>query len=234
MEMNKLTLFSHFDLGYFYTTFSLSEFVRKFFFYSLSVDESKTSKTEAEYHVLNQVGFSVLPKGEVSAYSPPVDASLGKTVFVTMFYLNEEGSPKILHDNKPVEAKTSWVISRLGGLVESCQKKPFVAALDNLDHSLDTCSECQGLSNVCKVCFIETRISKIQENIGTIQKCQLGHSLVQLLSDLQTEKICRKNEEGKKMLKQIEDLAKAYWSLETDTKRVVSKVKAYGESLEVV
>ena len=180
------------------------------------------------------MGFSVLPKGDVSAYSPPVDASPGKTVFVTMFYLNEEGRPQILHENKPVEAKTTWVISRLGGLVESCPKKPFVGVLDKLDHSLDPCSECQWLKNVCKVCFVEVTMRKIQESIGTIQMCQLGHLLVQLLSYLKTKKICSKNDEGKKMMNQIEGLAEGYWSLEMDTKRVVRKVKTYGEKLQVV
>jgi hypothetical protein len=81
---------------------------------------------------------------------------------------------------------------------------------------------------------VEEELGKLQNTIGGFQNCQLGNSLVQVLSVLRTEEICRKNDEGKRMLQQIDDLAKAYWSLETDTERVIMRVQAYGENLEVV
>ena len=67
-----------------------------------NANKTSTSETKAEYHMLQQAGFSILPKGEVTSYA-------SKTVFATLFYLTEDGVPEILHNNKPMEKKTSSI-----------------------------------------------------------------------------------------------------------------------------
>jgi len=195
------------------------------------VEGSTNSEVKAEYHVLNQAGFSILPKGEITAYTPPSEASNSNTVYVTMFYLKDDGTSETLQDNVPLAKKSSWVITRLGGLTESLSFDPFVGVADNKNHATESCTSCT-LYDVCNLCYVETQICKVQNSIGTIQVCHLGRSLVNLLVDLQKEKVCSKNDKGKKMLKDIEDLAKKYWSLETITKRVIRDIQTYGENLQ--
>lgn len=174
------------------------------------VEASINTESNAEYHVLNQAGFSKLPTGEVTVYTPPSEDSNSNTVFVTMFYLNQDRTPEILHENKPVEKKTSWVITRLGGLTESKQDYPFVSVVDNKNHSTESCTRCSIVHGVCSICYFETQICNVQNSIGTIQECHLGRSLVNLLVNLQKEKICSKNETGKTMLTGIKELANKY------------------------
>ena len=197
-----------------------------------NANKTSTSETQAEYHILQQAGFSILPKGEVTSYAPPTDVSNSTTVFATLFYLTEDGVPEILHNNKPMGKKTSWIITRQGGLVESKNGYPWLSLSDEKNHGSEACTTCSTFSGVCEVCYIETKMSLIQESIGTIQVCNLGHSLVELLANLQTEKIISKNKEGQLMLKDIEKLAQKYWLLETKTKRVVRDIQSYGEMLE--
>jgi hypothetical protein len=69
-------------------------------------------KMKNEYHHFVNAGFSKLPRGEVTDYHPLYEVGKSITVYVSMFYITEDDQVEILHDNKPVEIKTSWVITR--------------------------------------------------------------------------------------------------------------------------
>jgi hypothetical protein len=69
---------------------------------------------------------------------------------------------EILHDNKPVELNSNWVITRLGGLMESEADNPFVSLVDSVNHKDESCDNCASLGELCNVCFVESKLGKIQ------------------------------------------------------------------------
>ena len=80
--------------------------------------------------------------------------------------------------------------------------------------------------------LLKSNPSKIQDSIGTVQSCHLATNLVDLLVEFKKEKKCCKTKDGKMMIKNIEELAENYWSLEMETMTVVKDIQAYGENLQ--
>jgi hypothetical protein len=79
---------------------------------TLSAGVATKKEIRTEFHHLVPPGFSKLPRGEVTDYQPSYEVGRSNTVYVSMFYITEDDQVEILHDNKPVEIKTSWVITR--------------------------------------------------------------------------------------------------------------------------
>ena len=192
------------------------------------LEKSSTSEAKTEYNVLHTSGFSILPEGEVTSYYPPSEASNSSTVFVTIYYLEKDGTPVICHNCRPLKINTSWIITKKGGLVPS---KHCISTSNGKNHGNEVCPFCTP-TYFCRFCDIERMRADMQESIGIFQICHLSESLIDFRANLENVNGLSKNEDGRFILREISTLAEQYCQLETKTLLVIQSIQSYGENLK--
>ena len=182
-------------------------------------------------------GFEMMAIREVKKLEKvPDECKESDTVYITIVNHNPEGERKIVVKNKAhIVNNTSVIVTATGGIVSAKRFKLVPAAwIDEAgkNHESDPCEECRSVSSVCTVCLVESKMGLIQKSIGVVQGCRVAETLVKTIEKMSKQKVTKKEAEAAQMMKDIEELAKHYWVLESKTKRSVRDVSAYGTSLK--
>ena len=171
-----------------------------------------------------------MPKAALTTFKPPSNHT--KTVYLTVLYYDSEGNERKIAEDVPHGESHTVIVTGTGGIVDAKDRRYPWIDLNGVDHRQNPCELCSTISSVCSFCMVDSRLKEIQFSIGVVQDCRLAKSLVRTIANAKENSVVQKQNEAKEMLKEIENLARSYWTLETKTKRAVGNVKVYGESLK--
>ena len=170
-----------------------------------------------------------MPKAALTTFKPSSNHT--KTVYLTVLYYDSEGNERKIADDVPYGDSHSVIVTGTGGIVDAKDRSYPWIDLNDVDHCQNPCALCSTISSVCSFCMVDSRLKEIQYSIGVVQDCKLAKSLVRTIANAKENSVVQKQNEAKEMMKEIENLARSYWTLESKTKRAVGNVKVYGESL---
>ena len=192
--------------------------------------EQKTTMQSADLTKLTEEGFTCVPSQAVTTFQPACRGT--DTVFITVTYFDAGGNELYAAHNHPHNKSQAVIVTATGGIVDA--KSEYASWIDRngIDHKRDPCPDCQELSSLCPVCLVDSKMEKIQNSIRAVQSCRVAQNLVSTIAKIEKEKLAKKGKESRKLMEEVENLAKYYWILEAKTKRTVRDVRAYGSHLK--
>ena len=175
------------------------------------------------YELMIEEGFAKIPKQAITNFKPRENHT--ETAYVTVLYYYEEDKKHCIAEDLPHGYRHAIIVTATGGIVDARSKNEPWVDINGVNHR---CVDCHELSTLCTACLIDTRLEVIQKSISFAKHCQLAKALIVSVEAIKKQGLEKKAGEVTEILKEIETLAKHYWTLETKTKRVVRDVQSYG------
>ena len=194
-------------------------------------NEQKITMQSDELTMLDEEGFTKVPSQAVTTFKP--DCTGTDTVFITVTYFDAGGNECHAAHNYPHHKSQAVIVTATGGIVDAKSEYACWIDLNDINHKRAPCPDCEDLSSLCTVCLVDSRMERIQNSIGAVQSCRVAQNLVRTMAKIEKEKLAKKEEESRKLMEEVENLARYYWTLEAKTKRTVRDVRAYGKDLKV-
>jgi predicted DNA-binding protein YlxM (UPF0122 family) len=176
-------------------------------------------------------GFTKMSQNQICTIKPSINEL--NTSYVTIVYYDAKGDPIWLAVNVPHAPSYSVIVTATGSVIESKDHSTPWIDKNECNHHTDPCETCKVLSSVCSLCFMGSRLEKMQISIDSVKCCQIAQSLICTSQKIKMEMVNKKKNEVNEITKDVEVLAKHYQALEGKTKRTIRDVRDYGKNLKV-
>jgi len=193
------------------------------------------AETAQQFSLDNQV-----PKEESSEECPTTDSpSREEGAFVSLIYVNLEGTALKLLDNYVTKEGAGYIISLSGDILDSSPADKWTDG-DGESHKPMPCEECHRCyrsieSSPCSLCFYVTNISTLQssmESVLGVLNVGISSALIKWANDIYIEPATKGYQQKIELVEKLKEKGKKYKLIESETRRFVAMTKEYGEIVE--